>query len=62
MNAVRQVLYASLLVAILLIGLSETQPAYAARMEQQYVTSVLKLMEGDWYDASGACILQIKGG
>ena len=62
MNAVRQVLYASLLAAILLIGLSETQPAYAARMEQQYVTSVLNLMEGDWYDASGACILQIKGG
>lgn len=51
-----------LLVAVLLVGLSALQPAHAARMEQQYVTKVLNLMEGDWYDADGNRVLQIGGG
>ena len=51
-----------LLVAVLLVGLSVLQPAHAARMEQQYVTKVLNLMEGDWYDVDGNRVLQIGGG
>ena len=31
-------------------------------MEQQYVTKVLNLMEGDWYDADGNRVLEIGGG
>ena len=51
-----------LLVAVLLVGLSALQPAHAARMEQQSVTKVLNLMEGDWYDADGNRVLEIGGG
>lgn len=51
-----------LLAAFLLVGLFAPQPAHAARMEQQYVTKVLNLMEGDWYDADGNWVLQIGGG
>ena len=51
-----------LLVAVLLVGLFAPQTADAAQMEQQYVTKVLNLMEGDWYDADGNRVLQIGGG
>ena len=51
-----------LLAAVLLVGLFALQPAHAARMEQQYVTKVLNLMEGDWYDADGNRVLQIHDG
>ena len=51
-----------LLAAFLLVGLFAPQPAHAARMEQQYVTKVLNLMEGDWYDADGNRVLEIGGG
>ena len=51
-----------LLAAFLLVGLFAPQPVHAARMEQQYVTKVLNLMEGDWYDADGNRVLQIGGG
>jgi small membrane protein A len=51
-----------LFAAFLLVGLFAPQPGHAARMEQQYVTKVLNLMEGDWYDADGNRVLQIGGG
>ena len=51
-----------LLAAVLLVGLFAPQPVHAAQMEQQYVTKVLNLMEGDWYDADGNRVLQIGGG
>ena len=51
-----------LLAAVLLVGLSALQPVHAARMEQQSVTKVLNLMEGDWYDANGNRVLEIGGG
>ena len=62
MTAYRKFLGTMLLVAVLLVGLFALQPAHAARMEQQYVTKVLNLMEGDWYDADGNRVLQIGGG
>ncbi|WP_455143566.1 hypothetical protein [Selenomonas noxia] len=54
--------YTTLLYFSLLVGVIALQPAHAARMEQQYVTKVLNLMEGDWYDADGNRVLQIGGG
>ncbi len=51
-----------LLAAVLLIGLFAPQPAHAAQMEQQSVTKVLNLMEGDWYDVDGNRVLEIGGG
>ena len=54
--------YTALLYFSLLVGLFAPQPAHAARMEQQYVTKVLNLMEGDWYDADGNRVLQIGDG
>ena len=51
-----------LLAAVLLIGLFAPQTAHAAQMEQQSVTKVLNLMEGDWYDADGNRVLEIGGG
>ena len=50
-----------LLAAVLLVGLFAPQTAHAAQMEQQYVTKVLNLMEGDWYDADGNRVLEIGG-
>ena len=50
-----------ILIISLLVGLSVSQPAHAAQMEQQYVTKVLNLMEGDWYDADGNRVLEIGG-
>jgi len=54
--------YTVLLSFSLLVGVIALQPAHAAQMEQQYVTKVLNLMEGDWYDADGNRVLQIGGG
>ena len=54
--------YTALLYFSLLVGLFAPQSAHAARMEQQYVTKVLNLMEGDWYDADGNRVLEIGGG
>lgn len=54
--------YTALLYFSLLVGLFAPQSAHAARMEQQYVTKVLNLMEGDWYDADGNRVLQIGDG
>ena len=51
-----------LFAAVLLVGLFAPQPVHAAQMEQQYVTKVLNLMEGDWYDADGNRVLQVGGG
>ena len=51
-----------LFAAFLVVGLFAPQPAHAARMEQQSVTKVLNLMEGDWYDVDGNRVLQIGGG
>lgn len=62
MTAYRKFFDTMLIAAVLLVGLSALQPAHAARMEQQYVTKVLNLMEGDWYDADGNRVLQIGGG
>ncbi len=31
-------------------------------MEQKYVTKTLNLMDGDWYDVDGNCVLQIHDG
>ena len=53
MTAYRKFFDTMLLAAVLLVGLFAPQPAHAAQMEQQYVTKVLNLMEGDWYDADG---------
>ena len=54
--------YTALLYFSLLVGVIALQPVHAAQMEQQYVTKVLNLMEGDWYDADGNRVLQIGGG
>ena len=62
MTAYRKFFDTMLLAAVLLVGLFAPQPAHAAQMEQQYVTKVLNLMEGDWYDADGNRVLQIGGG
>lgn len=62
MTVYRKFFGTMLLAAFLLVGLSALQPAHAARMEQQSVTKVLNLMEGDWYDADGNRVLQIGGG
>ena len=62
MTAYRKFFDTMLLAAVLLVGLSALQPMHAARMEQQSVTKVLNLMEGDWYDAVGNRVLQIGGG
>ena len=62
MTVYRKFFGTMLLIAVLLVGLFAPQPAHAARMEQQYVTKVLNLMEGDWYDADGNRVLQIEGG
>ena len=60
--AYQRLLGTMILIISLLIGLSVPQPAHAAQMEQQYVTKVLNLMEGDWYDADGNRVLQIHDG
>lgn len=62
MTVYRKFFGAMLLAAVLVVGLFAPQPAHAARMEQQSVTKVLNLMEGDWYDADGNRLLQIGGG
>ena len=47
----------------LLFGASAVTPAQAAhQMEAQYVTKVLQLMEGNWYDRAGNLILSIHNG
>ena len=60
--AYQRLLGTMILIISLLVGLSVPQPAHAAQMEQQYVTKVLNLMEGDWYDADGNRVLEIGGG
>ncbi|ANR70202.1 hypothetical protein AXF19_03830 [Selenomonas sp. oral taxon 126] len=60
MTTAKCFLAAFLFAVSLVIG--AVQPAEAAQMEQQYVTKTLNLMEGDWYDADGNCILQIHDG
>ena len=62
MTVYRKFFGTMLLAAFLLVGLFAPQIAHAARMEQQYVTKVLNLMEGDWYDADGNRVLEIGGG
>ncbi|WP_232294843.1 hypothetical protein [Selenomonas sp. oral taxon 136] len=62
MSVYRKFFGTMLLIAVLLVGLFAPQPAHAVRMEQQYVTKALNLMEGDWYDADGNRVLQIGGG
>lgn len=54
--------YTAFLYFSLLVGVIALQPVHAARMEQQSVTKVLNLMEGDWYDADGNRVLEIGGG
>ena len=54
--------YTALVYFSLLVGVIALQPVHAARMEQQSVTKVLNLMEGDWYDANGNRVLEIGGG
>ena len=62
MIAYQRLLGTMILIISLLVGLSALQPVHAARMEQQSVTKVLNLMEGDWYDANGNRVLEIGGG
>ena len=62
MIAYQRVLYTMFPTLSLLVSLFVLQPAHAAQMEQQYVTKVLNLMEGDWYDADGNRVLQIHDG
>ena len=62
MTVYRKYFGTMLLTAVLVVGLFAPQSAHAAQMEQQYVTKVLNLMEGDWYDADGNRVLQIGGG
>ena len=62
MTVYRKFFGTMLLAAFLLVGLFVLLLVHAARMEQQSVTKVLNLMEGDWYDADGNRVLEIGGG
>ena len=60
MTTVKCFLAAFLFAVSLVIG--SVQPAEAGQMEQKYVTKTLNLMDGDWYDVDGNCVLQIHDG
>ena len=62
MTASNHFLASLIFVASLFTTLSGTQPAEALQMEQKYVSKVLNLMDGDWYDAAGNRVLQIHDG
>ena len=53
MTAHQRFFYMMLLVIPLLVSLFAPQTAVASKMEQKYITKVLNLMAGDWYDTAG---------
>lgn len=62
MTAHQRFFYMMLLVIPLLVSLFAPQTAVASKMEQKYITKVLNLMAGDWYDTAGNRILWIQDG